>query len=186
MLTLSVYSADGEFILTCQMEDMASFLHVIHTEFEPRWAADPNKAAISGKMLVIDSVRGPDSMTPVLSQRQREIVELLSRSYSPKQIACALGISESTVRMHINTLKKRFNVTSCYHLMTVVTRSGCATLSLTSRTRSPSPSSTMTTAACANRDAYSLPGSRKTREPRERKGMEPRSRHTGCRLQHVS
>ena len=124
MLTLSVYSADGEFILTCQMEDMASFLHVIHTEFEPRWAADPNKAAISGKMLVIDSVRGPDSMTPVLSQRQREIVELLSRSFSPKQIACALGISESTVRMHINTLKKRFNVTSCYHLMTVVTALG--------------------------------------------------------------
>lgn len=124
MLTLSVYSADGEFILTCQMEDMASFLHVIHTEFEPRWAADPNKAAISGKMLVIDSVRGPDSMTPAVSQRQRKIIELLSRSYSPKQIACALGISESTVRMHINTLKKRFNVTSCYHLMTVVTALG--------------------------------------------------------------
>ena len=26
--------------------------------------------------------------------------------------------------MHINTLKKRFNVTSCYHLMTVVTALG--------------------------------------------------------------
>ena len=124
VLTLSVYSADGEFILNCQMEDMASFLHVIHTEFEPRWAEHPDSAKIRGKMLVIDSQRGPESMLPALSFRQKEIIELLAHSLSPKQIANELGISESTVRMHINVLKKRFNVSSCYHLMAVVTALG--------------------------------------------------------------
>ncbi|HIW77439.1 MULTISPECIES: helix-turn-helix transcriptional regulator [Gordonibacter] len=124
MLTLCVYSADGEFILKCQMDDMASFLYVIRTEFEPRWAAQPEMASISGKMLVVDSVRGPDSMVPALSQRQREIIDLLARSYSPKQIAFTLDVSESTVRMHIEKLKKRFNVSSCYHLMAVATALG--------------------------------------------------------------
>ena len=124
VLTLSVYSADGEFILNCQMEDMASFLHVIHTEVEPRWAEHPDSAKIRGKMLVIDSQRGPESMLPALSFRQKEIIELLAHSLSPKQIANELGISESTVRMHINVLKKRFNVSSCYHLMAVVTALG--------------------------------------------------------------
>lgn len=124
VLTLSVYSADGEFILNCQMEDMASFLHVIHTEFEPRWAEHPDSAKIRGKMLVIDSQRGPESMLPALSFRQKEIIEPLAHSLSPKQIANELGISESTVRMHINVLKKRFNVSSCYHLMAVVTALG--------------------------------------------------------------
>ena len=124
VLTLSVYSADGEFILNCQMEDMASFLHVIHTEFEPRWAEHPDSAKIRGKMLVIDSQRGPESMLPALSFRQKEIIELLAHSLSPQQIANELGISESTVRMHINVLKKRFNVSSCYHLMAVVTALG--------------------------------------------------------------
>ena len=124
VLTLSVYSADGEFILNCQMEDMASFLHVIHTEFEPRWAEHPDSAKIRGKMLVIDSQRGPESMLPALSFRQKEIIELLAHSLSPKQIANELGISESTVRMHINVLTKRFNVSSCYHLMAVVTALG--------------------------------------------------------------
>ena len=124
VLTLSVYSADGEFILNCQMEDMASFLHVIHTEFEPRWAEHTDSAKIRGKMLVIDSQRGPESMLPALSFRQKEIIELLAHSLSPKQIANELGISESTVRMHINVLKKRFNVSSCYHLMGVVTALG--------------------------------------------------------------
>lgn len=106
------------------MEDMASFLHVIHTEFEPRWAEHPDSAKIGGKMLVIDSQRGPESMLPALSFRQKEIIELLAHSLSPKQIANELGISESTVRMHINVLKKRFNVSSCYHLMAVVTALG--------------------------------------------------------------
>lgn len=75
-------------------------------------------------MLVIDSQRGPESMLPALSFRQKEIIELLAHSLSPKQIANELGISESTVRMHINVLKKRFNVSSCYHLMAVVTALG--------------------------------------------------------------
>ena len=70
-------------------------------------------------MLVIDSQRGPESMLPALCSA-KEIIELLANSLSPKQIANELGISESTVRMHINVLKKRFNVSSCYHLMAVV------------------------------------------------------------------
>ena len=81
-------------------------------------------------MLVIDSQRGPESMLPALSFRQKEIIELLAHSLSPKQIANELGISESTVRMHINVLKKRFNVSSCYHLMAVVTALGLCSLSM--------------------------------------------------------
>lgn len=124
MLTLHVYTADGEFVLTSIMEDMASFLHVMHTEFEPRWAANPDTAKIAGTMFVIDDVRGPDTMLPQLPQRQKEILELLAQSLTPKQIASRLDVSESTVRMHINRLKKRFNVSSIYNLMSVTTAVG--------------------------------------------------------------
>lgn len=44
----------------------------------------------------------------------------MARSFAPKQIASELAISEATVRMHINALKKRFNAESRDQLMAIV------------------------------------------------------------------
>ena len=73
---------------------------------------------------VVNRVRGLKMGAEDYIIKPFEIIELLAHSLSPKQIANELGISESTVRMHINVLKKRFNVSSCYHLMAVVTALG--------------------------------------------------------------
>ena len=41
------------------------------------------------------------SLPPALSQRQAEIVELISQGLQNKQIAYRLGISDATVKAHV-------------------------------------------------------------------------------------
>lgn len=52
------------------------------------------------------------SGVPKLSARQRELVTLLARGESNKQIARTLGITEGTVKQHLSTLFKKLGVNS--------------------------------------------------------------------------
>ncbi len=119
MLSIYVYSADGEFVYRCDVEDMPALLRVFRTELQPRYSGESFDVMIAGKLLITEPQRGPASIAPKLTKRQREVVQLLAQSYVPKQIAARLGIAESTVRMHITVLKKRFNVDNLNQLMAV-------------------------------------------------------------------
>jgi DNA-binding NarL/FixJ family response regulator len=57
-----------------------------------------------------------------ITRREREIVELLLRRLSNKEIANALGISESTVKFHLTHVFAKFQVTDRVSLQESITQ----------------------------------------------------------------
>ena len=51
-------------------------------------------------------------MTPELSPRQRQIVDLVSRGKANKEIAAALGLTEGTVKEYIHRIFQKVGCTS--------------------------------------------------------------------------
>ena len=52
----------------------------------------------------------PTDSKPLLSARQREIFDLIVIGQSNKEIACNLGLSEGTVKIHIAKLFEKLGV----------------------------------------------------------------------------
>lgn len=63
------------------------------------------KAAESGRIL---SSTLPDGKN--LTTRQKEVLQYLSNGLSNKQIAYEMGVSEATVKLHINALLRHLHV----------------------------------------------------------------------------
>ena len=61
--------------------------------------------------LLFESENGPASPGP-LTERESEVLALLSRGLANKQIAAALGISEHTVKFHVSSIYQKLNVTN--------------------------------------------------------------------------
>lgn len=59
---------------------------------------------------------------PLLSRNQRNVLELLSMGASETEIGRAMGLSYSGVRHHVESLKKKFGVTTREELIAVYTR----------------------------------------------------------------
>ncbi len=51
-------------------------------------------------------------MKSILTNREKEIFDLLVKNYSTKKIAFYLGISDKTVRNHISNVIQKLSVTS--------------------------------------------------------------------------
>jgi DNA-binding NarL/FixJ family response regulator len=63
-----------------------------------------------------------------LSEREIEIVRLVSEGHANKQIARALSISEETVKAHLKSIFGKLDVTDRTHAVTVAARRGIITL----------------------------------------------------------
>lgn len=61
--------------------------------------------------LLFDTESGPVSQGP-LTERESEVLGLLSRGLANKQIASKLGISEHTVKFHVSSIYQKLNVTN--------------------------------------------------------------------------
>lgn len=61
--------------------------------------------------LLFESENEPPSRGP-LTERESEILGLLSKGLANKQIANALGISEHTVKFHVSSIYQKLNVTN--------------------------------------------------------------------------
>lgn len=64
-----------------------------------------NKSAESGKILSSTLPNGKN-----LTHRQKEVLQYLSNGLSNKQIAYEMGVSEATVKLHINALLRHLHV----------------------------------------------------------------------------
>lgn len=79
---------------------------------------------ISGLIIFVKQPPRPKRSAPALSARQASVLQLLAKSYSPDQIALKLGISESTTRLHISQLKKKFGTDSRDQMMAMAGQLG--------------------------------------------------------------
>ena len=61
--------------------------------------------------LLFESENGPFERGP-LTERETEVLGLLSKGLANKQIALALGISEHTVKFHVSSIYTKLNVTN--------------------------------------------------------------------------
>ena len=59
---------------------------------------------------------------PMISKRQKDIMELLSLGASETEIAAALKITHSGVRKHIDLLKKKFDVSTREEIISIYCR----------------------------------------------------------------
>jgi len=70
------------------------------------------RAAHAGETLVRTTAHNLNACPLALTARQQDVLELLVRGMSNKEIAVALAISPLTVRMHVSALLRALNVTS--------------------------------------------------------------------------
>jgi DNA-binding NarL/FixJ family response regulator len=66
---------------------------------------------VGTSQLLFESEAEPQSRGP-LTERESEVLGLLSRGLANKQIAVALGISEHTVKFHVSSIYTKLNVTN--------------------------------------------------------------------------
>jgi DNA-binding NarL/FixJ family response regulator len=59
-----------------------------------------------------------------LTQRELEVLELISQGYSNKQIANKLGLSGETVKSHVRALLKKLDTNSRAHAVAIALREG--------------------------------------------------------------
>ena len=70
----------------------------------------------------------PDAQLEPLTPRERDVLALLAEGSSNKAIAKALGISDQTVKFHLNTLLGKLGATSRTEAVTKAVRAGLLTL----------------------------------------------------------
>lgn len=70
-----------------------------------------NKKAYIKSMLSCFMNEKCESTSDNLSQREKEVLELISKGYSNKEIAKELYLSEKTVKNHVSNIFKKINVT---------------------------------------------------------------------------
>ena len=66
---------------------------------------------VGTSQLLFEAESEPQSRGP-LTERESEVLGLLSRGLANKQIAAALGISEHTVKFHVSSIYTKLNVTN--------------------------------------------------------------------------
>ena len=58
----------------------------------------------------VGNVQGVSATQKILTQREKEVFELLIANYSTKEIAKRMGISDKTVRNHISNVMLKLGV----------------------------------------------------------------------------
>jgi DNA-binding NarL/FixJ family response regulator len=98
--------------------------YLVHGRFEPEQLEDAVRDVVAGRNVISPAVvpmvfdalrRGPDEPPDAphsLTEREREVANLLARGRSNKEIAEELFISEKTVKNHINHVYAKLGVTT--------------------------------------------------------------------------
>ena len=67
-------------------------------------------------------------MSVGLSEREREVLELVARGLTNKEVATTLGLSQFTVRNHLNHITEKLDVSDRTEAIVVALQSGIISL----------------------------------------------------------
>ncbi len=89
--------------------------------------------AVARGLVVVDPVlrlvqREPETREAALTPREREVLQLVALGMANKQIAARLGVSESTVKFHVNSLLEKLGARSRTDAVVRATRLGLLVL----------------------------------------------------------
>ncbi|MCP1609765.1 DNA-binding NarL/FixJ family response regulator [Azospirillum lipoferum] len=83
------------------------------------------RAVLNGALA--DGPRGNDDILDRLTDRQRDVFELLLAGHSNKEIARGLGVLEGTVKVHVRAIMQKLGVRNRTQVAVVAARNGCFT-----------------------------------------------------------
>lgn len=107
--------------------DVGSFMRQLHEVASGKVAISPE---VTSKLVTGLSTRQPTShsakpdTSAVLTAREKQVLDLVSRGLTNKQISEALSISENTARAHVRSLMQKLNLDNRTRLAIHGTREG--------------------------------------------------------------
>ena len=117
--------ASGYLLKNCAFEELAN---AIHTVMEGKTYLSPSMAELIVDNFVRKTPGQDDSAFSVLTNREREVLQLLAESSTTKQAARQLHISTKTVETHRLKIMKKLNLDNMVALTKYAVREGLTTL----------------------------------------------------------
>jgi RimJ/RimL family protein N-acetyltransferase/DNA-binding CsgD family transcriptional regulator len=109
-----------------RIHDVVLRQHLVHRgERRDAWVGDLLPDDLTQSARGAGVVRGP---APLLTRREREVLDELARGARNRDIAVALGISENTVKNHIRSVLDKLQVRSRSEAVVVALRLGLTSL----------------------------------------------------------
>lgn len=117
--------ASGYLLKNCAFEELAN---AIHTVMDGKTYLSPSMAELIVDNFVRKTPGQDDSAFSVLTNREREVLQLLAESSTTKQAARQLHISTKTVETHRLKIMKKLNLDNMVALTKYAVREGLTTL----------------------------------------------------------
>jgi DNA-binding NarL/FixJ family response regulator len=99
----------GVLPLDASAEELIAAVHAVH---QGLLVGAPALVEPSLTQLLSNKSEGYDHLIETLTERESQVLELLTRGLANKQIALELGISEHTVKFHVSSIYTKLNVTN--------------------------------------------------------------------------
>lgn len=117
--------ASGYVAKDCDLEEL---LRALHTVSAGESYLSPGVASVVVEDFIRRGALGEAEVGPVLTPREREVVQLLAEGHNVKQIALALGVSAKTVEVHRCNIMNKLNIHSLAELTKYALREGLTSL----------------------------------------------------------
>lgn len=85
----------------------------------------PLPRAVLNGTIAADAGQPPSGIVDRLTDRQRDVFQLLLAGHSNKEIARGLGVLEGTVKVHVRAIMQKLGVRNRTQVAVVAARSGC-------------------------------------------------------------
>jgi DNA-binding NarL/FixJ family response regulator len=117
--------ASGYLPKDCAVEEL---IGAVRTVVAGGTYLSPAIAGVVAEGFVGRSPAGPGSAFSVLSEREREVLQLLAEGSNPKEVALTLGISPSTVGVHRKNVMDKLGIDNLPELTKYAIREGLTSL----------------------------------------------------------
>jgi len=101
--------ASGYLLKDCEFDELAEAIKVVHTG---KTYLSPSITDVVVENYVLNNEQTAETAFTVLSEREREVLQLLAEGKTTKQVARALFISPKTVEGHRSRVMKKLNMDS--------------------------------------------------------------------------